>query len=261
MPRSPCGRACSSSVGSPSGPSDARSACGRRGRGRRRRRGRRTGVRRCPHARPLRRRPGRRARGRRSAAPPTWRSPAAGGGLYRRSGCHPCAPRRGTPDARPPPGSAGWRGRHDDGRGEERLRAHARRRVRSLEAIPRLARASGARPRPDVPRRARRSSRAGIDARAVRRRDRRTDAPGGGPSTARARSCDVFCEPGFFTPSQSERILRAALAARPRHEDPRRRVRLLRRSGARRRISQRTVRGTPSDRAGRRPAKRSRGRA
>jgi imidazolonepropionase len=35
------------------------------------------------------------------------------------------------------------------------------------------------------------------------------------PAVARARLarfCDVFCEPGFFTPAQSERILRAALA-------------------------------------------------
>jgi imidazolonepropionase len=35
------------------------------------------------------------------------------------------------------------------------------------------------------------------------------------PAVAReglARFCDVFCEPGFFTPAQSERILRAALA-------------------------------------------------
>ena len=83
--------------------------------------------------------------------------------------------------------------------------------LRLLRLVPRLARATGLRLVPTY---------LGAHALPPERRDRpdayvdqivrRTL-----PEVARAhlaRFCDVFCEPGFFTPAQSERILRAALA-------------------------------------------------
>ena len=136
---------------------------------------------------------------------------AAGGGLFRTVPAHPACD-----DADPPPRNRGpprpdAPRRNDDSRGEERVRAHPRGELRLLGTIPALAAATGVDLVPTylgahaIP-----PERANNPDGYVEEMVRRTI-----PEVARRRLAefvDVFCEPGFFTPSQSERLLRAASA-------------------------------------------------
>ncbi len=134
-------------------------------------------------------------------------------------------PPRTAPDRRRAARTYG-RERRDRGRGEIRLRPGPRRRAAPPSTDPEARPATGLRLVPTflgahaVPPSTEGRADAYVDA-IVRRTL---------PAVARgrlARFCDVFCEPGFFSVPQSERILRAAARLGLGAEGPRRRVRPL----------------------------------
>ena len=229
----------------------------RRARGRRARPHGRAGLRRSAHAPRVRRRSPRRAAA--AAGRRHLRGDRRGRRRHRQDRCRRRAPPPRTTGRRAPcRDSRDARLRHDDGRGQERLRpgdgdraAHA---ARHSARWPDGSRSSWR--RRSWARTRFRSSTAIAASEYVRLVVEEMI-----PAVAAeglAEWCDVFCEHGVFTPEESARILQAGAALRPEAAHPRRRARAERRVGGGRRC-RRALRRSPDLR--RRAARASAGRA